>query len=267
MPRMTVGDCSLFVERHGTGHPVLMISGLSGLASYWEPQISAFSRDFSVVLHDHRGVGQSDHVVMKYTVERMAQDVVQLMATLGIERAHIVGHSTGGAIAQVMALDHPERVTSLVIAGGWPRPDAFFRRQFLMRKQILRGLGPEGYVQAASLSLYPQSWIANNDEALLAEEAQLIANFPPVEIMISRIDAIQAFDRSKELGRIKAPTLIVGAADDNVTPLYYSECLARAIPNAELKMFAAGGHCFSRIMARDFNQAVLPFLQANTPAG
>ena len=55
MPRMAIGDCSLYVERHGTGYPVVMISGLSGLGAYWEPQLSAFSRSFATVLHDHRG--------------------------------------------------------------------------------------------------------------------------------------------------------------------------------------------------------------------
>jgi aminoacrylate hydrolase len=264
MPRMPVGDCSLYVERHGEGFPVLLVSGLGGLASYWRDQIPAFSREFCVVAHDQRGVGQSDHVPMSYTVEKMAEDVVALMDALGIPRAHVVGHSTGGAIAQVIALDHPDRVGAIVIASSWPKPDAYFRRQFTMRREILRGLGPTAYVQNASLWLYPHAWIAANNEMLRGQEAQLVASFPPLEIMLSRLDAIMAFDRSRELGKIKAPSLVIGAADDNVTPAYYSEKLARAIPNAELKLFASGGHCFNQVMPREFNQAVLPFLQANT---
>jgi len=266
MPRMPVGDCSLYVEQHGDGFPVMLISGLSGLASYWEPQTPVFAKKFSTVVHDHRGVGQSDHARVKYTVEKMAEDVVALMDALKIDRAHIVGHSTGGAIAQVLAIDHPKRVAAVVVAASWSKPDPYIRRQFTMRREILRGLGPEGYVQNASLVLYPPAWIAANNEELRGQEAQLVANFPPVEIMNSRIDAIMAFDRAKDLKRIKAPTLIVSAADDVIMPPAYSEALARAIPNAELKMFPDGGHCFTQIMARDFNQAVLPFLQANTPA-
>jgi aminoacrylate hydrolase len=204
---------------------------------------------------------------MKYTVEKMAEDVLGIMTALDIEKAHIVGHSTGGAIAQVLAIDHPKRVGAVVIAAGWPKPDAYFRRHFMMRREILQGLGPLAYVQNASLMLYPHAWIAANNEKLRGYEAQLVANFAPTEVMVSRIEAVMAFDRTEDLGRIKAPTLIVGAADDNVTPAYYSEALARAIPNAELKMFPSGGHCFTQMLARDFNQAVLPFLQANTPAG
>lgn len=265
MPRMSVGDCSLYVERQGDGFPVILIAGLGGLASYWNDQKAAFSRDFSIVTFDQRGVGQSDHVRMKYTVEKMAEDVIGILDALGIDKAHIVGHSTGAAIGQVLALDHPRRVAALVLAAGWPKPDAFFRRHYMMRKEILQGLGPTAYVQNASLMLYPQAWIAANNEKLRGHEAQLIANFPATEIMLSRMEALLAFDRAEELGRIKAPTLVVGAADDNVTPAYFSEALARGIPNAELKMFGSGGHCFTYVMPRDFNQAVLPFLQANTP--
>ncbi len=265
MPRMKVGDCTLHVERHGDGFPVLLISGLSGLASYWQPQIAFLSRQFSVVVHDHRGVGHSDHDQIKYTVERMSADVIQLMDSLEIEKAHIVGHSTGGAIAQILAIDHPQRVGALVIAASWSKPDAYFRREFVQRRELLRAMGPEFYVQNNTLLHYPPAYIAANNEALRSVEAQAIATFAPLDIMASRIDAILAFDRSHDLGKITAPTMVIGAADDFVTPPAYSEALARAIPSAELKLFPAGGHCFTQIAARDFNQAVSRFLLAHSP--
>ena len=85
------------------------------------------------------------------------------------------------------------------------------------------------------------------------------------EIAASRIDAILAFDRTEQLGRIKTPTLVVGAEDDLVTPAYFSEELARLIPGAEIKIFPRGGHGFTQVRAREFNQAVLPFLASHTP--
>jgi aminoacrylate hydrolase len=97
-------------------------------------------------------------------------------------------------------------------------------------------------------------------------EAQLLATFSPPEIVLSRIDAILAFDRTGELSRIRTPTLIVAAQDDIVTPAYFSEELARLIPGAEAKFFPQGGHCFTQVMSREFNQAVLPFLDAHTPS-
>jgi aminoacrylate hydrolase len=266
MPRISIGDCQLYCERHGAGFPVLFISGLTGLAAYWRDQVPSFAAKFEVVLHDHRGVGQSDHSRVAYTVERMADDVVRLMDALGIARAHVIGHSTGGAIAQVLAIEHPERLASIVVAASWTKADAYFRRLFALRKEILARLGPATYLQAATLFLYPAFWVARNNEKLRQMEAQGLATFAPPEIVMSRIDAILAFDRTAELARISTPTLVVAAQDDVVTPAYFSEELARLIPGAEIKLFPQGGHCFTQVTAREFNQSVLPFLTVHTPS-
>jgi aminoacrylate hydrolase len=265
MARTAIGDSHLYVERQGAGFPVFLVSGLGGLGSYWKEQVPVFSRCFEVITHDHRGVGQSDRDRSAYTVARMADDVLKLMDALGVEKAHVVGHSTGGAIAQTLALEHPDRLASIVIAASWTRADAYFRRHFAMRKELLSRIGPEAYVQAATLALYPPWFIAQNNEKLRLMEAQNLASFTYPEIVLSRIEAILAFDRVAELGRVRTPTLVIGAADDIVTPAYFSEELARLIMGAELKLFPRGGHCFTQVMPREFNMAVLPFLEAHTP--
>jgi len=266
MARIPVGDGSIYYERQGAGFPVLFISGLGGVASFWNDQAAAFAKKFDVVTHDHRGIGQSDPSRSGYTVDRMAADVIGLMDALDIERAHVVGHSTGGAIAQILAIEHPKRLASAVLSATWTKPDAYFRRLFALRKDILLRLGPSAYVQANTLYLYPAAWVAKNNEKLRHAEAQSLAVFPPTEIAASGIDAILAFDRTELLGRIKTPVLIVGAEDDLVTPAYFSEELARRIPAAEVKIFPSGGHAFPQVRAREFNQAVLPFLASHTPA-
>ncbi|HTZ79900.1 MAG TPA: alpha/beta fold hydrolase [Stellaceae bacterium] len=266
MPRISIGDCHLYYERHGGGFPVVFVTGLSGYAAYWREQIPAFAKEFEVVVHDHRGVGQSDHSQISYTVERLAADVIGLMDALGIKKAHVVGHSTGGAIAQILAIEHPHRLASIVISASWTKADAYFRRLFTLRKEILQRLGPAAYLQSSTLLLYPPFWVAQNNEKLRTLEAQYLSTFSSPEIVTSRIDAILAFDRSAELGRIRTPALVLGAQDDAVTPIYFSEELARLIPGAEVKIFPQGGHAFTQIAARDFNNAVLPFLKAHTPA-
>jgi aminoacrylate hydrolase len=265
MPRIAIGDCHLYYEREGAGFPVLLVTGLGGFAGFWREQIPAFGRSFDVVTHDHRGIGQSDHTRGGYTVERMARDVLGLMDALGIERAHVIGHSTGGAIAQVLAIEHPERLGAVVISASWTKSDPYFRRLFQLRKDILHRMGPEAYLQSATLFLYPPWWVSCNNERLRQLEAQNLAAISAPEIIAQRIDAIVAFDRTAQLGRIKTPTLVVGAVDDVITPSYFSEELARRIPGAELKLFPKGGHCFTQVLARDFNNAVLPFLSAHTP--
>lgn len=265
MPRITIGDCQIHYERQGAGFPVLLVSGLGGVAAYWKDQVPALAARFETIAYDHRGIGQSDHVRTSYTVDGMAEDAIRLLDALGIERAHILGHSTGGAIAQILCLEHPQRVASAVIAASWTKADPYFRRLFALRRDILVRLGPAAYLQSATLCLFPPAWITRQNELLRQLEAQALATFSHPDITASRIDAILAFDRTAELGRIRRPVLVVGAEDDTVTPAYFSEELARRIPGAELKMFARGGHCFTVTAAREFNQAVLPFLHAHTP--
>jgi len=151
MPRVSIGDCHLHYERSGAGFPVILVTGLSGVASFWREQVPVLSRAFDVIAFDHRGVGQSDHSRISYTVERLAADVIGLMDVLGVAKAHVVGHSTGGAIAQIIGIEHPARVASLVIAASWTKADAYFRRLFALRREILLRLGPSSYVAASSL--------------------------------------------------------------------------------------------------------------------
>jgi aminoacrylate hydrolase len=265
MPRISIGECSLYYERQGMGFPVLFITGLGGYASFWRDQAGAFAKRFEVITFDHRGIGQSDPARMGYTVERMTVDAIALLDALEIKRAHVIGHSTGGAVAQVMAIEHPNRLAAVVLSATWTKADAYFRRLYSLRKEILERLGPSIYLQSSTLLWYPSWFIAHNNERLRQTEAQHLATFAPTEIVINRIDAMLAFDRTSELGRIKTPALVVGAEDDIVTPAYFSEELARLIPGAEIKLFPRGGHFFTHVRAREFNNAVLPFLVSHTP--
>ncbi len=181
------------------GFPVLFITGLGGYASFWQEQVAAFAKRFEVVTFDHRGIGQSDPARMGYTVERMAVDAVALLDALEVRRAHVVGHSTGGAVAQVLAIEHANRVASVVLSATWTKADAYFRRLYALRKEILERLGPSIYLQSATLVWYPSWWVARNNEKLRQIEAQHLATFAPTEMVINRIDAMLAFDRTGEL--------------------------------------------------------------------
>jgi aminoacrylate hydrolase len=262
MPVCSIADADLYYERHGAGPPLLLVSGLGGQSTFWREQVGPLSRHFEVILHDHRGCGRSSHSRIRYTVEQMARDVLALMDALGVARAHYLGHSTGGAIGQVLALDQPARLASLVLSATWAKADAFFLRSFAVRKQVLLGLGIESYVKLSNLSLYADWWIAAHDAELAAQEAAAVAAAPPAEITASRIDAICAFDRREQLARIALPTLVIAAEDDRVTPIYFSRELAERIPGAQLVALPRGGHFVPHADAAGYNRAVLDFLRA-----
>ncbi len=260
MPKANVGDAEIYYEAHGSGEPLLLVSGLGGLASYWAPNLPALSARYCAIVHDHRGAGQSTHAKIRYSVEQMTDDLVRLMDHLKIERAHLVGHSTGGAIGQTLALKHPERLKSLVLFATWTKADGFFRKVFEVRRALLMQAGKEAYVQGGTLFLYPPWWIRRNEKLVAEREGLAIRNFPPVEVVASRIDAIVAFDRSADLARITTPALVLCAKDDAITPAYFSEELAQKIPGARLELLERGGHCASETVRDDFNRAVLAFL-------
>ncbi len=261
MPLLPLSDGDgLYYEVQGTGPPLLLVSGLSGLASFWSAHMGPFAERFRVVVHDHRGIGSSSRTTGGSSIARMADDVLRLMDHLGLERASLIGHSTGGAIGQCLALDHPERIERLVLSGSWCAADDYFRRLFALRSEILKTMGPEGFVRAGTLFRYPPAWQAQNAAVLAEEERRALDGFPTREIVLARIAAILRFDRRDDLGRMVPPTLVIGAQDDLVVPPYLCEDLARRIPGAKTVILPTGGHFFPRVAAEAFRRQVLSFL-------
>lgn len=101
--RVDVGDAEIYVELTGRGPDLLLVAGLGGRGAFWANQVQAFAEHFRVITFDHRGCGASTPDKVVYGAEHMAQDVVALMDAMDIERASLVGHSTGGAIGQHIA--------------------------------------------------------------------------------------------------------------------------------------------------------------------
>jgi len=262
MPKANLGDVEIYYESHGAGEPVLLVPGLGGVGAYWKPNLPAFAAGYRTIIHDHRGTGQSSASRIKYSVDQMSDDLLRLMDHLKIERAHLVGHSTGGAIGQTIAARQPERLASLVLYATWTKADPFFRRVFEARRTLLTASGAAAYVRSTPVFLYPDWWINRNLALIEERENVTIPNFPAPEIVASRIDAIVDFDRTADLPRIKTRTLVLCARDDILTPPYFSQELAQRIPGAQLRILDKGGHCASETALEEFNKAVLDFLKA-----
>jgi aminoacrylate hydrolase len=262
MPSVSIGDADIYYEEAGQGPPLLLVPGLSGVGSFWAPQVRELSRDFRVVVHDHRGAGRSTHSRIRYSVEQMAADVIGLMDALGLDAAHFVGHSTGGAIGQVLAQDHARRLRSLVLSATWAGPDPYFRRLFEARKQALLDSGVEAYLKASVLVLAPPWWVSANDALIAEQHRAALAAAAPVEVMASRIDAIVRFDRRARLGDIRQTTLVIVAQDDMVTPKVYSDEIAAKVPGAKYVVLDGGGHFAPVVASEPYNRAIGAFLRA-----
>jgi len=261
MPHLKLRDgAALHYERQGSGPPLFLVPGLGGDGRFWDPHLAALARHFTVVVHDHRGTARSTLSRIAYSVEQMADDALQLIDALGFDKVHWCGHSTGGAMGQVLAIDHPQRIDRLVLSATWARTDVYFRRLFEVRAMMLRELGPVAYMKGNALALNSPFWVRDHDADLLAVEARAHEIIPEPEIVLSRIAAIVAHDRYDRLAQVRAPTLAICARDDMVTPYYFTEELVRLIPGARAHAFADGGHFYTNVHGAAFRRVMSSFL-------
>jgi aminoacrylate hydrolase len=264
MPHIKLRDgAELYYEQHGNGPPLFLVPGLGGDGRFWDANVPGLAEKFSVVVHDHRGTGRSTLSRITYSVAQMADDAVQLMDALGHAKVHWCGHSTGGAMGQVLAIEQPDRIDRLVLSATWAKTDAFFRRLFEVRSMMLKQLGPEAYLKSSALALNMPSWVRDHDTDLAAAEAKATETIPIPEIVLSRIAAIVAHDRREQLQKVRAPTLAICARDDAVTPLYFTEELVRLIPDARAYILPDGGHLYPNVHGAEFRRVVTSFLLAS----
>src|SRR5690606_34182279 len=151
---------------------------------------------------DHRGAGDSDKPPSGYSTQALADDVIGLMDTLDIERAHIAGTSTGGCVLQNLAIDHPSRVRCAIFANTWVKADEYITRVQTTRKRIALSYGPEEYVKVSSLFTNgPMQFRYNLDRVMTLEERSL-QTVADVGVLAQRLDMTLTHDRSADLPRI-----------------------------------------------------------------
>src|SRR5581483_2825482 len=252
MRRIEVAGGSIAYDIAGNGAPLLFISGLNGRGSFWQNQIDAFSARFTMINFDHRGVGGSTGLP-PYSIEQWAADAIRLLDRLDIPAAHLVGHSTGGVIAQVIASDYPDRVKSMVVGASWASPDERFRAVFELRKQVLTGLGGEAYARLGALLMAPL------DEASTLGLRHASPDTPP-SIIEARLDALLAHEAGARLRRVTCPTFVLAARDDILIPARMSRAVAEQIAGASWMLLPGGGHAFPRTRTAEYNRIVIDFL-------
>ena len=246
--------------------PTLVFSsGLGGSARFWAPQLPVLSQAYRIVLYDHAGSGRSPAALPDdYSIGHMADELITLLNTLGVDHCHFIGHALGGLVGLEMALKAPTLLASQVLINAWSSPNSHSARCFAVRKNLLRDSGPAAYVQAQALFLYPADWIAEHSAQLAEDDAHALAHFPEPANLLRRIAALQAFDIDARLGDIQTPTLLIANRDDMLVPWQRSQHLAGRLPNARLELLEYGGHASSVSDSETFNRVLLDHLAAHT---
>ena len=254
----------LYWKSHGRDDapPLILSAGLGGSGSYWLPNVPALAEHFRVILYDHRGTARSDRALPDVvTVDQMAEDVLMLIDGLGLERPHFMGHAAGGVAGLALSLKAPERLGKLVVVNGWARLDPHFARCFDARLAILRGAGPEAYLRAQPIFLFPAPWISENHERLEAETRHHLENFPGAATMEKRIAALRAFDIDSRVEEIAVPVLALASRDDMLVP-YTASAFVERVPGGAGALMDWGGHACNLTDPANFESVVLDFLRS-----
>jgi len=260
----TPDGVQLHYERHGdSGEPLLLVMGLGSPLEFWEFQTPVFARTHRVCIYDNRGVGRSDKPAGPYDVRTLARDAVAVMDACGFDRAHVVGLSMGGMIAQELAIRHSDRVGALVLAATYAKPDDDVKSTVSTGGFDPRTIEPKQlFKMFMSLVLSPE-FIAREREWLRASRDRTLAMIS-IEGFMAQMAAVMAHDASQELHRIATPTLVMKPAADMLIPPKASDFLASAIQGAQLATFDNGSHGFNVEQADKFNRAVLDFVSRHT---
>ena len=264
LPARGPDAAGLYYEVHGPDDapPLILSSGLGGSADYWKPNLRALGSHFRTIVYDHRGTGRSDRALPEtVSVDDLADDIAALLDALQIDRAHVMGHAAGGVAGLALALRSPQRLRKLVVVNGWASPDPHFLRCFAARLALLRDSGPEAYLRAQPIFLYPAAWISEHSAELDAELPHQLATFPGSETMEKRIAALASFDVSDKLEELSVPLLALAAKDDMLVPWTASEAFDAA-PYASTASMSWGGHACNVTDPGTFNLLVLDYLRS-----
>jgi 3-oxoadipate enol-lactonase len=243
---------------------VLMIQGLGADKHGWDMQRFVLAPFYRVVALDNRGAGRSDKPFGLYSLEQMADDAVAVLDAAGVDTAHLVGASMGGAIAQIVALQHPERVRSLTLACTACRNHPW--RVELLNSWAVRaserGMGAMAR-DAAPWVIGPRSF-----RRLTPAFGWLgpLAMGRPSHAFVAQVRAILATDESQAelLSTLTMPALVMVGNQDTLTPRGDSEELAERLPDAELVVISGAAHGFMVEHATTFNTILLGFLRRVT---
>ena len=253
----------LYYEELGDGEPLILIPGLAAGRWIWLKQVLQLSEHFRVITFDPRGLGLSPLYSDQLTIPLLADDVVVLLQRLGIKRAHILGASFGGFVAQEFALAHPEMTRTLVLSCtsfGGPRHVAP-PMETLKAIASTDGFNTEERIRRILLPAFSPDFVCDHPEKVDEIVNLRLSGTVTEDAYRDQIIAAVAFNAEPKLGHLKAPTLVISGDSDAIVPVQNSRNLASRIPGAELRIIEGGSHLFFIERSEEFNRTVIEFLK------
>ena len=268
MPFLKVNDTEIYYEVHGQGEPMVFLSETACDSEVWKLyQVPEFSKDYRVILHDYRGTGRSGKPSVDYSTRMFCDDVVALMDYLGAADAIVIGHSMGGRVAQLLALEYPEKVNKLILAStgaAYPKTKGL---PLKICKEMIEW-GYQKYVRDHSILVgFTDEFFEKYPDRVEKYLQVRMSNLCPVEFYLRHLIARQSHDTSQRLKDIRVPTLVlVGEDDRNVTSEIHhrmsSDILANGIPGAKLVVLSNERHSYFFANPDVAHKAIREFLKS-----
>ena len=262
MPTTRANGIELHYVEAGDGDPLLLIMGFGGDHQAWAFQVPALSASYRVISFDNRGTGRSSVPDAPYTTRLMADDAVGVLDALGIDRAHVLGVSMGGMIAQELALNHPRRVRSLQLHCTYARSDAYMRALMDVWRTVRTKSTAEEWLRTVALWLFSPVTFARRPELVETVIQTGLANPYPFSLtgFVRQGEAVRGHDALDRLPALACPTLVSVGEHDVLVPPRFAREIAAAVPKAELRIVDDGAHAYFWERADVFNAMCLDFL-------
>jgi pimeloyl-ACP methyl ester carboxylesterase len=266
MPKAPVNGISMYYEVQGKGVPLVMIQGFAGNHQAWFFQTPVFRKYYEVIVFDNRGIGKSGRAGEPYTIRTMADDVIALMDYLGIDKAHILGLSMGGLIAQEVAISYPERLIKLVLGSTFTETERNDVHPELMKALGIREGDTSVDIRKIDFRKLMNFMVSSAFNKRLYRMVLLTLSRRSMKSIdasgyLEQMAAVTSYTTLDRLHLIKAPTLVITGTGDRIVSPGMSDSLASRIPNATLVKVKGGSHAFFMEMRGRFNKEVLEFLR------
>jgi pimeloyl-ACP methyl ester carboxylesterase len=267
MPLAQAGPNEIHYVEKGSGFPVVLIHGLAGDHTAWAAPMESWCQDHRVLAFDNRGAGQSTQVDEPISTEDMARDTLALMDQVRIDRAHVVGRSMGGAIAQHMALMQPERVHTLVVLASFAKLDPVGVRVLTNMRQVLEWRDDWADHARHSVANFVSPAFFNENPDTIAQIEGLIGGETRLPACYVRQNhACLEHDTLDRLAEITCPTLILAGGRDPICSLTSTRWMQDGFPNAESVIFEESSHFFLIEQPERFMNVMGGWLEKHTPS-